>query len=323
MTAQEQTLDQYHQWMKINAVSHLIRAGRKVGIFTALEPGQRTAEQLCEQLSLQAEPTALLLDVLVAIGIIEQYGDDYALSQAARLLCQYDEDLGDQSWESVVDLVRGSRDRRQHDDQRHHDHNAATQWIQTGAAIEAAEILNLGGDDASSGLKILDVGCGSAVWSCAMAHRDPQATVTLVDFPSSIAAATQTAASIGISDRITAIQGDPDRVPLEESEYDLVLLAQRMHTLDDQISDRSLQRAVQAARSGGRVVVIDDFRGTSGPNLAEGMAAWKLQLATKSGRLRLLAEAQQQMQRCGLAEIQFSYLPASRTGLGMIVGEKP
>ena len=87
---------------------------------------------------MQRDSAGLLMDGLVAIGIVEQYDDDYALSQAARLLCLYDEDLGDRRWEQLVDRVRGEHD--QFDDQRQYDFLAATQWIHTQAAMQAAEI---------------------------------------------------------------------------------------------------------------------------------------------------------------------------------------
>ena len=94
MSAQDRTLDQYQELMQINAASHLIRAARQLGILEELRGGQRTCGQLCEALSLSATPADLLLDGLVAIGIVEKYEDDVALSQAAQLLCQYDDDLG-------------------------------------------------------------------------------------------------------------------------------------------------------------------------------------------------------------------------------------
>ncbi len=110
--AARQTLDQYHQWMQINAASHLIRAARTVGLIGQLREGQRTHEQLCQTLSLAAGSSLLLLDALVAIGIVEKYGDDFALSRAGHLLCQYDDDLGDRRWDRLVDRLRGESNRQ-------------------------------------------------------------------------------------------------------------------------------------------------------------------------------------------------------------------
>ncbi len=125
MSAQDRTLDQYQEWMNINAVANLIRSSRELGIFECLREGQKTVEQLSEALSLDQRRLKLLLDAVVAIGIIEQYQEDYALSQAARLLCQYDNDLGDSQWAGLAEFVRGAA--RKEDDLERYDHDAATQ----------------------------------------------------------------------------------------------------------------------------------------------------------------------------------------------------
>jgi ubiquinone/menaquinone biosynthesis C-methylase UbiE len=323
MSAQDRTLDQYQELMNINAVSHLIRAGRQTGILDALQEGQRTAVQLCDALSLTPQPAQRLLDALVAIGIVEQYQDDYALSQAARLLCQYDRDLGDSQWERVVPLTTAPDLRQRNDDQAFLDAVAATQWIHTPAAIQAAEILDIGGEDQTGGLKILDLGCGSAVWSCAMAHRDGEAFLTLVDHAGSLEAAATTASSIGLGERIELIKADPESAPLEDSAFDLALLAQRLGPLDDSRAGRLLARGVAAVKPGGRLVVIDPFRGPNRPDLAETLAALRLELGTTGGRIRTLAEAKEQLQQQGLVDVQFTFLAASRTSLGLVVGRRP
>ena len=322
MSAQDVTLQQYYQWMKMNAAAHLLRSARQIGLFAELRQGQRTLTQLCESLSLQTDQANLLLDALVAIGIVEQYADDYALSRAAHLLCQYDQDLGDQRWSNVAELVLGDRTRKQNDDQQFFDYEAATQWTHTPAAIQAAEILDLGGDDQPEELAILDLGCGSAVWSCAMAHRDSAATVTAIDHPAALQAAQSTAESIELGDRFQTIESDPTETDLPDHEFDLVVLAQRLGGLDDQAAAKMLDKAASACKSGGRVVVIDPFRGPNKPDLAEAIEALRLNLQTQGGRMRSLDEIQQLMSAAGFAQIQFTFLAASQAKLGLAVGVK-
>lgn len=323
MSALEHTLDQYHELMRINAVSHLVRTARRVGILKELGHGQRTAEQLCEALSLASELAGLILEALVSIGIIEKYADDYALSQAARLLCQYDDDLGDCLWERLVERTVGTEQRDGQDDQQYFDYTAATQWIHTPAAMQAAEVLNIGGDGEFSGPSILDIGCGSAVWSCAMAHRDPAAKLTIVDQSGAIEAASITAESIGVSERVTAIVGEPGETPLSEGEYDIVLLAQRLHSVSIEASDALLGRAVTAAKPGGRIVVIDLFRGPNPPDLSQSIEALRLDLETTAGSIRTPQQLEVQMQRYQLQRIEFTFLTASGINLGMVVAVKP
>ena len=324
MSVQDRTLQQYHQWMQLNAASHLIRTARETGAVAELREGQRTLEQLCDKLSLLPEATALLLDGLVAIGFVEQYGDDFALARAAHLLCQYDEDLGDRRWQQLSPLLRDAEDRMQRDDRLYFDYLAATQWVHTSAAMEAAEMLDVGGEQGRKGLRILDLGCGSAVWSCALAYRDPESRVTAVDQAAALEAATATADSIGLLDRFEMIDvDDPVEAELPAEEFGLTLLAQRWSALSDEAARPLLDKAFQWTRPGGQLVIIDAFRGPTRPNLSESVEALALRIGTSGGRVRTLDEAQKRLEEAGWRQVEFSFLPASRVNLGMAVGKRP
>ncbi len=315
--------------MQLNAVSHILRTAKQVGLLDALRDGQQNLDQLCECLSLKPSSTRLLLDALSKTGTVQQYEDDYALSPVAQLLCRYDSDLGDGRWERLARQVRGeavlpfrSRD--------HHDTIAATQWVHTAAAIQAAEILNIGGEDQPRGPSILDLGCGSAVWSCALAFRDIGATITAVDDEAVRPAAIATAESIDLTRRFEFISGDPLAVADDPSTatwagetYDIVLLPQRLHAESDADGDRLLRFAAGLARPGGRVVVIDLFRVPAKPSLAETVEALRLDVETEAGRVWDLKESSERAVAAGLTNVQFTFLAASRINLGMLVGVAP
>lgn len=323
MTAQDKTIDLYQTTMQINASAHLMRIARQVGVFEELNVGQRTLDELCQARYVNKEAMVFVMDALVAIGIIEKYGDDYALSHAARLLCQYDEDLGDSVWKPIPDLLLGKLKREDVDEQMRRNRAAATQWIHTGAAMQAAEILDIGGENEPPGIKILDLACGSSVWSCAMAHRDPESSVTAIDHEIMLDAAKSTAESIGLGDRFRTIAGDSLEIELDPESADLVLIANRLHECDDSHAKQLLGRAVSAAKPGGRVVVIDLFRGPTRATLTESIEALRLCAGTHGGRIRTLAESQHMMQEAGLTNVQFTFLAASRAGLGLAVGKRP
>lgn len=321
MSAQDRTLDQYHEYMQINSVSHILRAARQVGLIGELQQGQRTKQQLTDKLTLETNPTSLLLDTLVAIGIVEKYDEDYALSRAAQLLCQYDDDLGDARWQRLANAVKGTGDAP--DEEAYFHSAAATQWVHTASAIQAAEILNIGGDGEVAGPAILDLGCGSAVWSCAMAHQDAAATIMAVDWAAALQAATTMADSIGLTDRFTTIQGDPQSVDLPENKFDIVVIAQRVSALADSATNDLLQRSIAAAKAGGRIVVIDQFRTPTKPNLTETIEALKLELDTPNGAMWDLKSAQQRCIDAGLTGVQFTFLAASKVNMGLMVGVCP
>ena len=350
MNAQDRTLDQYQELMTINAAGHVLRAGRDMGIYDRLQERQHTAEELAESLEVPLASLCLLLDALVAIGIVERYEDDFALSSTARLLCQYDADLGDTTWQQLNDQIRSVGDAREtsSDDviQTRFNAIAATQWVHTPAAMQAAEILNTvddegsnettpetsdGGSDSNPSTpprRLLDLSCGSAVWSCALAHRDRDLNVTAVDHPAALEAAMATAASIELQEQFTTQAGsltDLDSLDssIEDGSYDYVLIAQRLHSLAPELVDRVLSWSASKCRPGGKVVVIDSFRAKARPTLAESLEALKLLIQTPNGSVPDLATAQSRMLKAGLESLQFTFIAASRTGFGLMVGTKP
>lgn len=320
---QAKTIELYGHLMQINASSHVLRTARSVGIIEELREGQRTLDELCQARFLHREATELLLDALVTIGVVEKYGDDYAISQAARLLNQYDKDLGDEFWGGLPDLLLGKTLREDSDNRALENRDTATQWTQTAAAIQAAEILDIGGETSPAGIRILDIGCGAAVWSCAMAHRDQASTVLAIDHAESSLAATNTADSIELAERFEFRESDLSDPDLPAGEFDLVVIARRLHYLSNDDAAKMLAAASAAAKSGGRVVVIDLFRVPSRKTLTETIEALKLELGTAEGSMRTLKDGQDMMATAGLQDVQFTFIAASRAGLGMCVGKKP
>ncbi|MDM4017341.1 class I SAM-dependent methyltransferase [Roseiconus lacunae] len=324
-SAGDRTVQQYQDWMQINGASHLMRTARQSGITARLREKQHSLGELCEALSLNEDCAQLVLDGLVAIGYVEQYGDDYALARAGHLLCQYDEDLGDSRFESLLPklkLTSSSNDGSTADTESFRNDLAATQWIHTSAAMQAAEVLDIGGEG-MQGLRILDLGCGSAVWSCAMAHRDPESSVTAVDLAGPLESARSTAESIGLQSRLKTIEANPPEAELGEQEFDLAVLAQVLSAYSDEQAAGLLRKAVGAVRPGGRVAIPDLYLGPGKASLKETLGRIAIHLATPGGRARDLRKCQQMMTEAGLGAIQFTYLAASPMGLGMMVAEKP
>lgn len=336
MSNQDRTLDQYIELMTINATSHVLRAGRRVGLFDQLAEGQKTLEALAENLSIEASQLKLLIEALIAIGIIEQYQEDFALSSTARLLCQYDADLDDSTWEQLADTLKRNRLPSGGPEatvpQQRFDSIAATQWVHTPAAMQVAEILDLGphadetadetADADSEPLELLDLGCGSAVWSCAMGFRDPLLRITAIDHEAALVAATSTASSIGLGDRFETQSGDLFESPLKDAAYDMVVIAQRLNALSREQIDLVLGRALGALKAGGKLVVIDSFRGPNRPSLAESLETLRMQVQTTSGEVPDLTGAQTRMEKAGFGNVQFTFIAASRIGLGLMIGTK-
>lgn len=337
MNHQDRTLDRYQELMQINAASQILRVGRQVGLFDQLASGQKTLDQLSENLGLDRQGLSRLLDSLIAISVVERYGDDHALAPVMQLLSQYDADLGDTHWQTLPQLLRRqpvAADRRSYLDGL-----AATQWIHTPAAMQAAEMLDMGGDtgpkrsagsevsDGSQGseapLRILDLGCGSAVWSSALAYRDGSATIMAIDSPACLEAANSTANAIELTDRFETQAGDPLTVSLPTAAYDLVVIPQQLEACDDSERDRLLDQAQSALRPGGTLVIIDLFSGPTKPRLAEAVEALAIYTGTGGrGQMQSAPQLESLLKQRGFSELRFTFIAASRVNMGLLVATR-
>lgn len=316
-SGQDATLRRYHDLMKLNASAHVLRAAVQLQLLDHLAGGQATADDLAKRAGVRLGPMLMLLSCLEGIGLVEKYGDDYALSPVAKLLCDHDRDLGDLDWSQMARRLSGDT-ADEASLRRHLDRAAATQWIHTPAAMQVAAILaDLEGEEDQ---QIVDLGCGSGVWSSALAYRLPQARVTAVDRPEVLAAARQTAESVELHDRWTAVEIDdsPAEAELADDSADLVLLGCRLHPLSDYEARRLLHKAAVLLRPGGWIAVVEHFPPQE-PSLDGSLEALRIEVATPEGRVRDYGELSGWLELAGFADPKFTYLPASHQSLGLLV----
>ena len=84
-TSQINTLTLYKNINNAAAGVAAFQAARRLGVFSVLREGQKTAKQIADAVDANPRRVALLLDVLVGLLVVERYQDDYALSQKHRI----------------------------------------------------------------------------------------------------------------------------------------------------------------------------------------------------------------------------------------------
>ena len=95
--------------------------------------------------------------------------------------------------------------------------------------MQVAKFLQL--SEQTTSLNILDIGCGTGVWSLSIAHVDPESKITFLDNEEPIQTAVETAESIGMRGRIQSVVGDPLTSQLPAGEFNLVIVANLLHLL--------------------------------------------------------------------------------------------
>ncbi len=328
-TAQTRAIEDYNRLIHRNAVSHAIRAAVHLGILKALEEGQLTLEQLATKLELNSRPLQLLMNVLVQTELVEKYDDDYALSAVARLIPSQSHDLGDRYWQYLAGVVRHGVLLPADDEVpvRERDYlidAAASEWTCTPVALDVADALEIG--TKRKQLRLLELGCGAAVFGAAIAHRDPTTHIVLVDEAESLKRARKTVEGVELQSRaqfIEADYADPQFVEqFDNAQFDLVLVAGILnrHSVED--VEAMLERFRDLVKVDGEIAIVDIFPGQDEGAQHRAVHELELFLRTKTGTHQNPKGLEESLVKLGFTDIQYAHLPSSPKVWGLIVARR-
>jgi ubiquinone/menaquinone biosynthesis C-methylase UbiE len=300
------------------ASSRVLSAGVQLGVFTHIAAGHRTVEAIARASQASERGMRMLLDALAVIGLLTRSGDGYGLAPlAARFLVRASPDyLGalmetDDIWECWGGLVQAVRSGQPY--RRVHQQEEAKKFFPL--LIRTLHVLNrrpaermahlLGVGTSRSGLRVLDVGCGSAVWSIAVAQADGAARVTASDFPEVLEHTRTYLGSNKLEDRYDFLPGDLKQVDFGVQRYDLAILGNIVHSEGERSSRGLFKRLYQALAPLGRLAIIDmiphDDRG--GPAYAI-FFALNMLVQTEAGGTFTIAEYTQWLSEAGFTRVE-------------------
>jgi SAM-dependent methyltransferase len=262
--------------------STAINAALRSGLLAAVMEGRAAADVLATKSKSDPRTARLVLDVLVAFGIVDREGDTYgpsaALVQAmevaplgihgvARVFGHTEEML---ATGRPIAVMNEAREREA----------TYRNVVDVLAKLSEAQARVLAGSLERAPARILDIGCGSGVWSLAMAERFPDAHVTGLDLPDVVRRFEARAQALGLSGRTHAIGADVhEGRAVPPASFDLVVVANVLRIEDEARARAIVARAAEASSS--RVVVVDALaEGT--PARERARAVYTLHLALRS-----------------------------------------
>ncbi len=299
------------------AAPRVLTAALQLNLFDHLRAGPASAAAVAAAAGTSLRGTRMLLDALVALGLLGRQGPAYSLVEGARTYLVRDSadyvgalmetDALWTAWGSLTEAVRSGRpvvavERQERAEaffpiliRSLHVANRAP-----AARLAAA----LGAGRTHHGLQVVDVGAGSAVWSIAVAEADATARVTAQDFPGVLRETAGFAARHGLAGRFAYLPGDLNTVEFGRERFDLAILGNIVHSEGEASSRRLFRRLAAALRPGGRIAILDFFPGDdrSGP-LPALLFALNMLLNTENGDTFTLAQYRDWLTEAGFGDM--------------------
>ena len=258
------------QGMQVTAI---LQAAQQLGVFDQIAGGANRVDSIAAAAGADERGTRILLNALAALGLLETTGGTYALSPLADafLVSSRQAYLGGMlsimagawSWVAfprLADAVRGGGTiLEQHADTPGHEFWEAFAPASVGIAAPAAhalaEILAPWATGRDS-LEVLDIACGSGLYSLTLAAQQPAARTTLQDWENVLELTRSNVEHMGLSERTTYVEGDVFEAPLG-GPYDLIIASHIFHHFSEARCLKLLRRLFDALKPGGRLAIND------------------------------------------------------------------
>ncbi|MGB7821635.1 MAG: methyltransferase, partial [Candidatus Sulfotelmatobacter sp.] len=265
-----------------------------------------------------ARAVAMLLNALVALGLLSKSGDDYKnTAESARFLVQGSKDNHRNGllhtaniwhrWSTLTDAVRtGTRIPVDYDDTPEWTRNFIA-GMQRNAKARAPLVVKALG---TAGVRrILDLGGGSGAYSIAFAKACPYVQCEILDIPEVVPLTSEYVSQAGVSAQVSLRAGDMLQDDFS-SGYDLIMLNAICHMFSEEQNQDIFRRAHQALARNGRLVVQDFILNPdkTGPQHAA-LFSLNMLVATEAGASYSELEYTNWMNAAGFTDVRRIDLP--------------
>lgn len=259
-----------------------IMAGAELGLFDALDAGDKSAEEVAAACRTDLKATRQLLNCLVGIGYASFKDGKYGMVSAHKKWLTRDSKssmvnkLAFQAmeWDLVGQLENFVRSGQPLD---FHGTMTAEQWriyqdgmrdLAANPAMEIAKQLEV----PPKATRLLDIGGSHGLYSIELCRRHPELNATILELPGALDRASAIAAREGLGERIRYRAGNALTDDLGEQTFDVVLINNLVHHFTPEQNGEVARRAARALKPGG-IYAIGDFLRASRPGEGGGVPA--------------------------------------------------
>ena len=325
--------DRLDQMIRGYMPSRCILTALELDIFTAVGDGAN-AEQIGTKIHANARAAGMLLNALVALGLLSKSGDDYKNTpESARFFVQGSKDNHRNGllhtaniwhrWSTLTDAVRsGTRVPIDRDPDHKDDRDDNPAWtrnfitaMQRHAKDRAPLVVKALG---TAGIRrILDLGGGSGAYSIAFAKAGPDVQCEILDIPEVVPLTAGYVRQAGVLAQVSLRAGDMLQDDFG-SGYDIIMLNAICHMFSEEQNRDIFRRARQALAPNGRLVVQDFILNPdkTGP-LHAALFSLNMLVGTDAGASYSEVEYTHWMKAAGFTDVCRINLPGPS---GLIVG---
>jgi predicted O-methyltransferase YrrM len=297
--------------------SRCLLTALELDIFTAVGDGAN-ADQIGTRVHANARAVGILLNALVALGLLSKTGDEYRNTpESSRFFVEGSKDNHRDGllhtaniwhrWSTLTEVVRdGARVPI--------DHGNTPEWtvnfiagMQRNSRDRAPLVVKALG--ITGVRRILDLGGGSGAYSIAFAKASPDVRCEILDLPEVVPLTSEYVRRAGVSAQVILRAGDMLRDDFG-SGYDVVMLNAICHMFSEEQNRDIFRRARQALAPNGRLVVQDFILNPdkTGP-LHAALFSLNMLVGTDAGASYSEVEFTSWMKAAGFTEVSRVKLP--------------
>lgn len=294
----------------------IVTAAADLDIFSAFAGDSVSVATLATRIGADERAATILLDALVALGLLDKTEDTYRVTPGVdELLCA----------DSPISVLAAVR----------HQGNCLRRWAQLAQVVRtgqpAARVPSIRGaeadresfigamNDFTSAVapdlvgrlesmafqRLLDIGGASGTWTIAFLRAFPEATAVLFDLPEVVPLARDRLTAAGLLDRVTLVAGDYNVDPLPTG-ADFAWLSAVAHQ-NSRVQNQTLYRRIHDALTpGGSLVIRDLVMDASRTRPAAGaLFAVNMLVATEGGNSYTFDEFRDDLTDAGFARVEW------------------
>jgi 2-polyprenyl-3-methyl-5-hydroxy-6-metoxy-1,4-benzoquinol methylase len=297
--------------------SAALKAGIELDLFTAIAKGSRSVEAIATAIGASSanngRSVRILCDYLTIMGLLAKQGEEYSLEIEARLFLDRSSPsyfggaarfiMDPQIMAPFADLaqiVRTGRTTMADEGTVSHDNPVWVEFAEAMAPMQFMPAKEIAAIAAGEGEKrVLDIAAGHGLFGIMIAHHNPKAQVTALDWANVLAVAKRNAEKFAVSDRLTLLPGDAFTLDFG-GPYDIVLVTNFFHHFDVPTCEGLIGKVSRAMKPGGQCLTLE-FVPNDDRVSPPAAASFAMQMlgSTPSGDAYTLAEYTKMFEKAG------------------------